>query len=80
MSAKEEKIRELSAEEVLQKFDKESNKREMSGLWGYIINGICILFAAFQLYIATFVILDAHLQRVLHFVFVFLLFFLLYSS
>ena len=31
MSAKEEQIRELSAEEVLQKFDKESNKREMSG-------------------------------------------------
>ena len=80
MSAKEEQIRELSAEEVLQKFDKESNKREMSGLWGYIINGICILFAAFQLYTATFGILDAHLQRAIHLAFGFLLIFLLYPT
>ena len=80
MSAKEEKIRELSAEEVLQKFDKESNKREMSGLWGYIINGICVLFAAFQLYTATFGILDAHLQRAIHLAFGFLLIFLLYPT
>ena len=80
MSAKEEQIRELSAEEVLQKFDKESNKREMSGLWGYIINGICILFAAFQLYTATFGILDAHLQRAIHLTFGFLLIFLLYPT
>ncbi len=80
MSAKEEKIRELSAEEVLQKFDKESNKREMSGLWGYIINGICVLFAAFQLYTATFGILDAHLQRAIHLTFGFLLIFLLYPT
>lgn len=80
MSAKEEKIRELSAEEVLQKFDKESNKREMSGLWGYIINGVCVLFAAFQLYTATFGILDAHLQRAIHLTFGFLLIFLLYPT
>ena len=80
MSAKEEQIRELSAEEVLKKFDKESNKREMSGLWGYIINGICILFAAFQLYTATFGILDAHLQRAIHLTFGFLLIFLLYPT
>ena len=80
MSAKEEQIRELSAEEVLQKFDKESNKREMSGLWGYIINGICVLFAAFQLYTATFGILDAHLQRAIHLTFGFLLIFLLYPT
>ena len=80
MSAKEEKIRELSAEEVLQKFDKESNKREMSGLWGYIINGICVLFAAYQLYTATFGILDAHLQRAIHLTFGFLLIFLLYPT
>ena len=80
MSAKEEQIRELSAEELLQKFDKESNKREMSGLWGYIINGICVLFAAFQLYTATFGILDAHLQRAIHLTFGFLLIFLLYPT
>lgn len=45
MSEKEKKVRELSAEEVLQKFDKESDKRELTGVWGKIISAICILFA-----------------------------------
>ena len=54
MSAENKKIEELSAEEVLQKFDKESNKREMTGIWDKIISAICILFAIFQLYTATF--------------------------
>ena len=48
MSEKEKKVRELSAEEVLQKFDKESDKRELTGVWGKIISAICILFALFQ--------------------------------
>lgn len=76
----EKEVRELSAEEVLQKFDKESNKREMDGLWGYLVKAICILFAAFQLYTATFGVLDAHLQRAIHLAFGFLLIFLLYPS
>ena len=37
MSEKEKKVKELSAEEVLQKFDKESDKRELTGVWGKII-------------------------------------------
>ena len=41
MSEKEKKVRELSAEEVLQKFDKESDKRELTGVWGKIISAIC---------------------------------------
>lgn len=78
MSAKE--IKELSAEEVLQKYDKESNKRSMSGMWDYIIKGICIVFAIFQLYTATFGVLDAHLQRAVHLAFGFVLIFLLYPA
>ena len=78
MSAKD--IKELSAEEVLQKFDKESDKREMTGMWNMIISGICIVFAVFQLYTATFGILDAHLQRAIHLAFGFLLIFLLYPA
>ena len=78
MSAKE--IKELSAEEVLQKFDKESDKRSMSGMWDYIIKGICIVFAIFQLYTATFGVLDAHLQRAIHLAFGFTLIFLLYPG
>ncbi|MCD8174823.1 MAG: TRAP transporter permease [Phascolarctobacterium sp.] len=82
MSTKEDKdhIEELSAEEVLQKFDKESNKREMTGFWNIVISGICILFAIFQLYTATFGILDAQLQRAVHLTFGFLLIFLLYPA
>lgn len=78
MSAKE--IRELSAEEVLQKFDKESDKRELKGFWNILISAICIIFALFQLYTATFGILDAHLQRAIHLMFGFLLIFLLYPA
>ena len=71
---------ELSAEEVMQKFDKESNKREMTGLWDKIISAICIIFAIFQLYTAAFGILDATLQRAVHLMFGFLLIFLLYPA
>ena len=78
MSAKE--IKELSAEEVLQKYDKESNKRSVTGMWDYIIKGICIVFAIFQLYTATFGVLDAHLQRAVHLAFGFVLIFLLYPA
>ena len=78
MSAKE--IKELSAEEVLQKYDKESNKRSMTGMWDYLIKGICIVFAIFQLYTATFGVLDAHLQRAVHLAFGFTLIFLLYPA
>lgn len=80
MSAKEKDFQELSAEEVMQKFDKESDKREMKGFWNILINAICIVFALFQLYTATFGILDAHLQRAIHLAFGFLLIFLLYPA
>ena len=80
MSAQEIPKTEMTAEEVLQKFDKESNKREMTGLWDKIISAICIIFALFQLYTATFGILDAMLQRAIHLAFGFLLIFLLYPA
>lgn len=80
MSTKEKDFQELSAEEVMQKFDKESDKREMKGFWNILINAICIVFAIFQLYTATFGILDAHLQRAIHLAFGFLLIFLLYPA
>ncbi|MEG1913786.1 MAG: TRAP transporter permease [Acidaminococcaceae bacterium] len=72
--------KELTASEVLQKFDKESNKREMTGIWSKIISAICIAFAIFQLYTATFGVLDAHLQRAIHLAFGFALIFLLYPA
>ena len=80
MSVKEKDFKELSADEVMQKFDKESDKREVKGIWNIIINAICIAFAVFQLYTATFGVLDAHLQRAIHLAFGFLLIFLLYPG
>lgn len=80
MTTKEKDFQELSAEEVMQKFDKESDKREMKGFWNILINAICIVFAIFQLYTAAFGILDAHLQRAIHLAFGFLLIFLLYPA
>lgn len=80
MSVKEKDFKELSADEVMRKFDKESDKREVKGIWNIIINVICIAFAVFQLYTATFGVLDAHLQRAIHLAFGFLLIFLLYPG
>ena len=37
----------LSAEEILRKYDKESDKRELTGIWNTIINAICIVFCIF---------------------------------
>ena len=75
-----ENIKEMSAEEVLKKFDQESNKREMTGIWNTIITAICIAFATFQIYTAMFGVLDAHLQRAIHLAFGFALIFLLYPA
>lgn len=70
----------MSAEEVMQKFDKESDKRDPVGIWHYIICAICILFSGFQLYTAIFGVLDAHLQRTIHLCFGLVLIFLLYPA
>mgnify|MGYP001101112994 FL=1 len=68
----------LSAEEILRKYDKESDKRELTGIWNTIINAICIVFCIFQVYTAAFGVLDAQLQRAVHLAFGFALVFLLY--
>lgn len=70
----------MSAEEVMQKFDKESDKRNLTGLWDKLVSFICIAFAVFQLYTATFGVLDAHLQRAIHLAFGFSLIYLLYPG
>lgn len=48
-----ENVKEMTAEEVLKKFDQESNKREMTGIWNTIITAICIA-RTFQIYTAMF--------------------------
>jgi TRAP transporter 4TM/12TM fusion protein len=77
---KQKKPVEMTAEEVMQKFDKESDKRDPEGIWHYIIAAISILFAVFQLYTAIFGVLDAHLQRAIHLCFGLTLIYLLYPG
>ena len=59
----------MSAEEVLQKFDKESDKRNLTGMWDKLISLSVLPSPIFQLYTATFGVLDAHLQRAIHLAF-----------
>ena len=73
-------MKEMTADEILRKYDQESDKRELTGIWDFIVKAICIAFAAFQIYTATFGILDAHLQRSIHLAFGFILIFLLYPT
>lgn len=69
-----------AAQKVLEKFDKESNYRKLTGFWDYLISAICIAFALFQLYTAIFGILDAALQRAIHLAFGISLIFLMYPT
>lgn len=70
----------MTAEEMLKELDRESNKRELTGLWDKIIKFICIAFAVFQLYTSVFGVLDAMLQRAIHLAFGISLIFLLFPT
>ncbi len=72
--------KEMSAEEVLKKFDKESNTMEYAGVMAKIVSAIAITFSIFQLYTAIFGILDAQIQRGIHLGFGLCLSFLLYPA
>lgn len=74
----EEKI--LIGEEILKKYDAESNTMEYKGLMAKFISALAISFSLFQLYTATFGVLDAQLQRAIHLGFGLSLAFLLYPT
>ena len=67
-----------TAEAVLKKYDRESNTVHYAGLPKKIVAAIAITFSVFQLYTATFGILDAQLQRAVHLGFGLALAYLLY--
>ena len=67
-----------TAKAVLKKYDRESNTAHYTGLPQKIIAAIAITFSIFQLYTATFGILDAQLQRAVHLGFGLALAYLLY--
>jgi TRAP transporter 4TM/12TM fusion protein len=71
---------EAGHEDLLRKYDKESDYRIMAGYGAKLISAIAITFSLFQLYTAVFGVLDAMIQRSIHVSFGFCLIFLLYPS
>ena len=67
-----------TAEAVLKKYDRESNTVHYAGWPKKIVAAIAITFSVFQLYTATFGVLDAQLQRAIHLGFGLALAYLLY--
>ena len=68
------------ADEVLKKYDKESNALEYKGFMAKFVSALAIAFSVFQLYTAVFGVLDAQLQRAVHLGFGLALVYLLYPT
>ncbi|MBR1398187.1 MAG: TRAP transporter fused permease subunit, partial [Selenomonadaceae bacterium] len=66
--------------EILKKYDAESDKMEYTGIAAKIVTALAITFSIFQLYTAMFGVLDAQLQRAVHLSFGLCLAYLLYPS
>jgi len=76
----QEKSEKELAEEVLKKYDKDSDTMVYTGFMAKLVAAIAITFSVFQLYTATFGVLDAMLQRAVHLGFGLALVYLLYPS
>ncbi|SHM39131.1 TRAP transporter, 4TM/12TM fusion protein [Caldanaerovirga acetigignens] len=70
----------VDAEDILRKYDKESDFRKLEGFWAKVVAAIAITFSVFQLYTAVFGVLDAMIQRSIHLAFGLCLIFLLYPA
>ena len=77
---REEMTDQQRAEAVLKKYDKDSDTMEYTGIMAKIVSAIAITFSIFQLYTATFGVLDAQLQRAVHLGFGLALVYLLYPT
>ena len=75
-----EKLDPKSAEDILKKYDKESDTMMYKGVMAKIVSAIAITFSIFQLYTATFGVLDAQMQRAVHLGFGLALVYLLYPT
>lgn len=75
-----EQVQELDLDEIIAKYDKESNYRKLSGFQLKLVTALAIMFSLYQLYTAIFGVLPAQLQRSIHLTFAFVLTYLLYPS
>jgi TRAP transporter 4TM/12TM fusion protein len=67
-------------DDILRKYDKESDFRRLAGFWGKFIVVLAIAFSVFQLYTGFTGLLAAQLQRAIHLAFALSLVFLLYPA
>ena len=70
----------MSADEVLKKYDAESNTMEYTGVTAKIVSALAISFSVYQIYTASFGLLDAQIHRAIHLSFGLCLVFLLYPT
>lgn len=76
MNTEDEKL----AEEMLKKYEKESDTMHYTGFMAKVISAIAITFSVFQIYTAFYGVLDAQLQRAVHLGFGLTLIYLLYPT
>ncbi|WP_284140226.1 MULTISPECIES: TRAP transporter permease [unclassified Virgibacillus] len=79
-SKKMDKLTQEQQEELLQKYDTESNTRKLTGIMSLVIIGILIAFSAFQIYTGWFGEKTAYIQRTVHLGFALVLIFLLFPA
>lgn len=72
--------KEQLATDILKKYDKESDTMLYTGIMAKLVAALAISFSLFQLYTATFGVLDAQLQRGIHLGFGLMLVYLLYPT
>ena len=75
-----EQVQEIDLDEIMAKYDKESNYRKLSGIQLKVVTALAIMFSVFQLYTAVFGVLPAQLQRSIHITFALVLAYLLYPT
>lgn len=80
MLDKEKELTAKDSDEILKKYDKESDYRVLKGATAKIISAIAITFTLFQLYTAVYGVLDAMIQRSIHVAFGLCLIYLLYPA
>jgi TRAP transporter 4TM/12TM fusion protein len=70
----------VNSQDILKKYDKESDYRTYTGLMAKVVAAIAIAFSCFQVYTALFGVFDAMIQRSIHLSFGMALIYLLYPS
>lgn len=80
MSEKSVELTEKEQQELLEKFDAESNTRNLKGIIASVIFVLLIVFSLFQLYTGVFGQFTAYIQRTVHLGFALALIFLLFPA